>query len=72
MEGDIGVLVGRAQEEYVTDIGYGKVTYELGKQYAEWSATAAVTLALASRGDNTSSGIAKRIGYGQRAVFKLQ
>eukprot|EP00973_Karenia_brevis_P020983 2886511-Karenia_brevis.AAC.1 len=41
MEGDLGGLVDRAQEDYVTDIGYGEATSELGKQYAEWSATAA-------------------------------
>eukprot|EP00973_Karenia_brevis_P042409 5870471-Karenia_brevis.AAC.1 len=35
MEGDLGGLVDKSQEEYVTDIGYGEVTYELGKQYAE-------------------------------------
>eukprot|EP00973_Karenia_brevis_P063228 8790967-Karenia_brevis.AAC.1 len=64
MEGDTGVSVDKPQEEYVTDIGYGEITHELGRQYADWSATA--TIALASDGETTQAGIAKRLGYGQR------
>eukprot|EP00973_Karenia_brevis_P006228 848517-Karenia_brevis.AAC.1 len=66
---DKGVLVDKAQEEYVRELGLGSATYELSHLYSEWSARA--TVVLASRRDRHLSEISKKMGYGQRAVFQL-
>eukprot|EP00973_Karenia_brevis_P070633 9820196-Karenia_brevis.AAC.1 len=67
LSGDQGVYVHKAQEEYVDKLGLGAATYDLSKQYSEWSATA--TVVLASKTDNTLAEMTKKMGYGQRAVF---
>eukprot|EP00973_Karenia_brevis_P008854 1199394-Karenia_brevis.AAC.1 len=59
LEGDQGLLVDRAREDYVTDMGLGLATDDLSRQYSEWSAIA--TVVLASRGDNTLSEISKKM-----------
>eukprot|EP00973_Karenia_brevis_P007864 1067227-Karenia_brevis.AAC.1 len=51
-------------------MGLGPVTYDLSRQYSEWSAIA--TVVLASRGENTLSEISQKMGYGRRAVFQLK
>eukprot|EP00973_Karenia_brevis_P034563 4768629-Karenia_brevis.AAC.1 len=45
LTGDKGVSVDKAQEESVANLALGPATYDLSKQYFEWSATAAVVLA---------------------------
>eukprot|EP00973_Karenia_brevis_P085242 11831632-Karenia_brevis.AAC.1 len=67
--GDNGPYVDRTQEEHVENIKIGNATNDLGAQYSQWSTQA--TVMLASKGDNTLADITKRIGYGQRAIFKL-
>eukprot|EP00973_Karenia_brevis_P050346 6988149-Karenia_brevis.AAC.1 len=67
--GDKGVLVDRAQEEYVKDLGLGPATYDLSQQYSEWSAVA--TVVLASKRDSLLSEVSNKMGYGQRAVFQF-
>eukprot|EP00973_Karenia_brevis_P002324 312815-Karenia_brevis.AAC.1 len=48
----------------------GNATHDLSKQYSKWSTQA--TVVLASKGDNTLADITKKLGYGQRAIFRLQ
>eukprot|EP00973_Karenia_brevis_P049876 6925498-Karenia_brevis.AAC.1 len=67
--GGKGVLVDKAQEEDVRDLGLGSATYELSHLYSGLSARA--TVVLASRRDMHLSEIPKKMGYGQRAVFQL-
>eukprot|EP00973_Karenia_brevis_P043338 6007609-Karenia_brevis.AAC.1 len=68
--GDNGPYVDRAQGEYVEAMRLGKATHELSQQYSQWSTEA--TVMLASKGESTLADNTKRIGYGQRVVFKLQ
>eukprot|EP00973_Karenia_brevis_P049846 6921413-Karenia_brevis.AAC.1 len=51
-------------------MGMGNATHELSQQYSKWSAQA--TVMLASKGGNTVADIIKKLGFDQRAVFKLQ
>eukprot|EP00973_Karenia_brevis_P024492 3379026-Karenia_brevis.AAC.1 len=51
-------------------MGMANATHELRQPYSKWSTQA--TVMLASKGDNTLADIIKKVGYGQRAMFKLQ
>eukprot|EP00973_Karenia_brevis_P001630 221794-Karenia_brevis.AAC.1 len=51
-------------------MGYGNATHELSEEYSQWPTQA--TVMLASTGDNALADITKEVGYGQRAIFKLQ
>eukprot|EP00973_Karenia_brevis_P057044 7935384-Karenia_brevis.AAC.1 len=57
---DKGFFVDKAQEEYVANLGLGPATFDLSRQYDEWSARA--TVVLASKSDYTLADITKKDG----------
>eukprot|EP00973_Karenia_brevis_P059699 8310730-Karenia_brevis.AAC.1 len=67
--GDKGLYVDRPQEEYVANLGLGTASQDLSLQYSEWSARA--TVVLASKNGQTLGELTKKMGYGQRVIFKM-
>eukprot|EP00973_Karenia_brevis_P078567 10907290-Karenia_brevis.AAC.1 len=61
--GDARPFVDRTQQEYIEGLGLGPDTSQRSTQ---------ATVMLASKGDSTLADITKRVGYGQRDLFKLQ
>eukprot|EP00973_Karenia_brevis_P014128 1921922-Karenia_brevis.AAC.1 len=70
VQGEYGPYVDRAQEEYVDNTDIGNATHDLNKQYSKWSSQA--TVMLASKGGNSLADITKKLGYGERVLFRLQ